>query len=106
MTPTGAEPSTSITDTAAAESALDQAYVLARDIRHSRNQQPPYPDEELEWLAMMAFNQAVDFYLASADEDCRRWGRKAIELADLMQGDRGAVGRLLRGKFERLWRDG
>ncbi|KAL2219458.1 meiosis protein SPO22/ZIP4 like-domain-containing protein [Thermoascus aurantiacus ATCC 26904] len=106
LTPTGAEPSTSITDTAVAESVLDQAYVLARDIRHSRNQQPPYPDEELEWLAMMAFNQAVDFYLASADEDCRRWGRKAIELADLMQGDRGAVGRLLRGKFERLWRDG
>ncbi|KAL2001085.1 hypothetical protein VTN02DRAFT_2252 [Thermoascus thermophilus] len=103
---TGAEPSTSTTGTAVAESVLDQAYVLARDLRHSRIQQPPYPDEELEWLAMVAFNQALDFYLASADEDCRRWGRKAIELADLMQGDRGAVGRLLRGKFESLWREG
>lgn len=88
-----------------AESVLDQAYVLARDIQHSHSRQHPYPDEELEWLAMMAFNQAVNFYLASADEDCRRWGRKAIELADLMQGDRGAVGRLLREKFERLWRE-
>lgn len=50
----------------------------------------------------MTFNRAVDFYLASADEDSRRWGRKAIELAELMR-DGGMLARLLKDRFGRLW---
>lgn len=53
----------------------------------------------------MAFNRAVDFYLASADEDCRRWGRKAIEMADLAHRD-GVLGQLLRGNMGRLGLNG
>lgn len=61
-----------------------------------------YPDEELEWLATMTFNRAVDFYLASMDEECRRWAGKAIELADLMQKDEGRLVGLLRNNFAKL----
>lgn len=69
-----------------------------------------YPNEELEWLATVAFNRAMDFYLVSADEECRRWARKAIEVADLVDGcsiaGNGAgasvLGRLLRGNLAKL----
>ncbi|KAJ9210312.1 hypothetical protein DTO166G4_8087 [Paecilomyces variotii] len=86
-----------------AESVLDRAYIMARDIRHSHRQDMSYPDDELEWLATMAFNRAVDLYLASADEDSRRWGRKAIELAQLVQYDGGCLSRLLKDRFDKLW---
>ncbi|TQB74559.1 hypothetical protein MPDQ_004665 [Monascus purpureus] len=61
----------------------------------------PYPDEELEWLATVTFNRAVDFYLTFAEEDCKRWAGRAIELADLLDDD-GALGRLLRVNLARL----
>ena len=47
----------------------------------------------------MTFNRAVDFYLSSADEECKRWAGKAIEMADL---EGGALGRLLRAKLAKL----
>lgn len=56
----------------------------------------------------MAFNRAVEFYRASRDEDCQRWGGKAIALADLMQMPiqgvwrAGELGDLLRRKFAKL----
>lgn len=73
-----------------------------------------YSNEELEWLATVAFNRAMDFYLVSADEECRRWAGKAIEVADLVGGCRiagngggngagtSALGRLLRGNLAKL----
>lgn len=43
----------------------------------------------------------MDFYLTFAEEDCKRWAGRAIELADLV-GDYGALGRLLRVNLARL----
>ena len=70
----------------------------------AKNSQPPlaYPDDELEWLAAVAFNRAVDFFVESAESVCRRWAAKAILLADLIHVDGGALGRLLRGNLAKL----
>ena len=92
-----------------AEAILDKSLSLARE---EDNAPPPsspngkkthcYPNEELEWLATTAFNRAMDFYLASADEDCRRWAGKAIEIADEVKYNQGALGRLLRENLNKL----
>lgn len=82
-----------------AESVLDQALVLARD-SHTESNRPLYPSDEIQWLSTVAFNRAVDYYLASADADCQRWAEKAITLADL--DDCAALGRLLRRNLETL----
>ena len=60
-----------------------------------------YPEEELEWLSTTTFNRAVDFYLASDDAKSKKWGQKALELAELMQ-DNGILYRVLRQKFSCL----
>ncbi|GLA91221.1 hypothetical protein AtubIFM61612_005553 [Aspergillus tubingensis] len=89
-----------------AESILDQSLILAQE-RHaeagnnSNPSLPSYPEDEIRWLSTVAFNRAVDYYLAAADADCRRWAGKAISLADMAQDD-GALGRLLREKLEML----
>ena len=80
-----------------AEDVLDQAYSLARDGQHSS---ASYPEEELEWLATTAFNQAVDFYLASADAESRHWVQKALDLAGVMHD--GRLQQVLRSKAEEL----
>ncbi|BCS26477.1 uncharacterized protein APUU_51188S [Aspergillus puulaauensis] len=87
-----------------AESVLDQALILARDSPNStRSTSTPYPKDELQWLATTAFNRAVEFFLVSADEECRRWAGKAIALADSISGDDGGeLGRLLRRNLARL----
>ncbi|KAI9373880.1 hypothetical protein BJX61DRAFT_501118 [Aspergillus egyptiacus] len=82
-----------------AESVLDQALMLARDNSGIRAQ---YPKDEIQWLATMAFNRAVEFFLVSADEECRRWAGKAIALADLIEVDREELGRVLRENFKKL----
>ncbi|OJJ32366.1 hypothetical protein ASPWEDRAFT_175647 [Aspergillus wentii DTO 134E9] len=93
----------SATDTALAESVVHQVLALAHQARTKSG--TPYPNEELEWLATMAFNRAVDFYLGSADGDFRRWAGKAIEMADLVR-DQGILGRLLRQNFVKLSGEG
>ncbi|OJJ01545.1 hypothetical protein ASPVEDRAFT_150369 [Aspergillus versicolor CBS 583.65] len=87
-----------------AESVLDQALILARDGPNSiRNTRAPYPKDELQWLATTAFNRAVEFFLVSADGECRRWAGKAIALADSISGDDGSeLGRLLRRNLAKL----
>ncbi|XRM39167.1 hypothetical protein ABZX51_002535 [Aspergillus tubingensis] len=89
-----------------AESILDQSLILVQE-RHAEAENnaslslPGYPEDEIRWLSTVAFNRAVDYYLAAADADCRRWAGKAINLADMAKDD-GALGRLLRGKLEML----
>ena len=119
-----------------AESILNQALILARKMdsnvnknqiknihdHYSSSSSYPYvyPTDELEWLAIVAFNQAVDFFLQSAELDCKRWARKAIALADFAanhqespaatdDGDSQTqtqtphlLGQLLRANLERL----
>ncbi|GLA60559.1 hypothetical protein AtubIFM55763_001592 [Aspergillus tubingensis] len=89
-----------------AESILDQSLILVQE-RHAKTGNndnlslPGYPEDEIRWLSTVAFNRAVDYYLAAADADCRRWAGKAINLANMAKDD-GALGRLLRGKLEML----
>ncbi|PWY71895.1 hypothetical protein BO83DRAFT_361942 [Aspergillus eucalypticola CBS 122712] len=89
-----------------AESILDQSLISVQE-RHDKAGNnaslslPGYPEDEIRWLSTVAFNRAVDYYLAAADADCRRWAGKAINLADMARDD-GALGRLLRGKLEML----
>jgi hypothetical protein len=85
-----------------AESVLQQAIVLARDSSADTDLPFVYPSDELKWLATMAFNRAVDLYLASADEDCRKWGEIAFTLADLIKDDGGALLRMLRQNYAKL----
>jgi hypothetical protein len=91
-------------NTAMAEMVLDRVYMFARNTHLSTNNPPAYPADELEWLATTVFNHALDFYVASNDEDSQRWGRRAIELAGLMHGDKGnKLVSVLREKFQSLW---
>lgn len=63
----------------------------------------PYPSEELEWLSTVSFNQAVEFYRAARDEECRRWAEKAIRLAELTVSFSGnALVELLQRKLQVL----
>ncbi|KAH1466955.1 hypothetical protein KXX13_000526 [Aspergillus fumigatus] len=89
-------------DYSLAESVLHQAIVLARDGSADADLPFLYPSDELKWLASMAFNRAVDLYVASVDEDCRKWGDIAITLADLIRDDGGALLRLLRQNYAKL----
>ncbi|KAF7117796.1 hypothetical protein CNMCM5793_006998 [Aspergillus hiratsukae] len=93
-------------DYSLAESVLHQAIVLARDGSADTDTGTDlpfvYPSDELKWLATMAFNGAVDLYLASADEDCRTWGEIAFTLAGLVKDDGGALLRMLRQNYAKL----
>ncbi|PYH44221.1 uncharacterized protein BP01DRAFT_85144 [Aspergillus saccharolyticus JOP 1030-1] len=82
-----------------AESVLDQVLVLVRDCKTEG-----FPPTEMQWMAAVAFNRAVDFYLAAKDVECRRWAEKAIALAEVggVDGDGGALARLLRGRYGKL----
>ncbi|KKK14227.1 hypothetical protein AOCH_000338 [Aspergillus ochraceoroseus] len=82
-----------------AESVLDQALIFARDPSSKKSH---YPKEEIQWLAVVSFNTAVDFFLSSADGDCRRWAEKAITLADLIGVDHGELGQLLRRNLSNI----
>ncbi|KAE8352675.1 meiosis protein SPO22/ZIP4 like-domain-containing protein [Aspergillus coremiiformis] len=82
-----------------AESALDQALSVARD---NCNPALRYPGEEIQWMATVAFNRAVDLYLMSDNEGCRRWAEKAIQLADFGGLECEALGKLLREKLGKL----
>ncbi|KAE8161235.1 meiosis protein SPO22/ZIP4 like-domain-containing protein [Aspergillus tamarii] len=82
-----------------AESALDQALASACDLYGTTMH---YPSDEIEWMATMSFNRAVDLYLLSESDDCRRWAEKAIKLADLGEKDCAILGKLLREKLHKL----
>ncbi|KAB8074482.1 meiosis protein SPO22/ZIP4 like-domain-containing protein [Aspergillus leporis] len=82
-----------------AESGLDQALALALDNYKTVSR---YPSDEIQWMATVAFNRAVDFYIASEEGDCRRWAEKAIELADLGEHECVTLKKLLRENYGKL----
>ncbi|GFF91006.1 hypothetical protein IFM47457_08688 [Aspergillus lentulus] len=89
-------------DYSLAESVLHQAIALAQDGSADTDLPFVYPSDELKWLSTMAFNRAVDLYIASADEECREWGEVAFTLADLIKDDGGALLRMLRQNYAKL----
>ncbi|KAF2233241.1 SPO22-domain-containing protein [Viridothelium virens] len=60
---------------------LDEAKQLVRQGVDGVGGDEPYPAEEIEWLASMAFNRSVDCFCASDDDGCRLWAEKALGLA-------------------------
>ncbi|KAF7620565.1 hypothetical protein AFLA_005870 [Aspergillus flavus NRRL3357] len=82
-----------------AESAIDQALDLACDLCGTVLR---YPSDEIQWMATVAFNRAVDLYILSESDDCRRWAEKAIKLADLGEKDCAMLGDLLRERLQKL----
>ncbi|KAI5289634.1 hypothetical protein KEM54_003528 [Ascosphaera aggregata] len=88
-----------------AETVLEQAYAVARDAHHQHLEGKMvdicYPSEEVEWLATMGFNKAIDLYLSGDDEACRRWASRALDMAGLLH-DKGTLFQLLKGKMSSL----
>ncbi|KAE8404582.1 meiosis protein SPO22/ZIP4 like-domain-containing protein [Aspergillus pseudonomiae] len=82
-----------------AESALDLALASACDLCGTTLR---YPSDEIQWMATVAFNRAVDLYLLSESGECQRWAEKAIKLADLGEEDCAMLGKLLREKLQKL----
>ena len=92
-----------------AESIVSSALSLARKWKSKscERQTYYYPNDEIEWLATVAFNRAVDFFVEPAESVCRRWAAKAILLADTTHVEgpgHGAtqLGRILRDSLAKL----
>ncbi|KAE8452848.1 hypothetical protein EG329_013120 [Mollisiaceae sp. DMI_Dod_QoI] len=78
-----------------AEQLLDQIHNHAEEAAESEQ---PYPSEELEWIATKAFNHAIDLYCAGADEGCRDWAGRALNIAHYCT-DGGSLEKLLQSKL-------
>jgi hypothetical protein len=62
-----------------------------------------YPPDELEYLARSSFNQAAELYAHARDEDFRRWAKKSIQLAELMDSEEGKMlGKMLWKRMDGL----
>ncbi|KAK5116066.1 hypothetical protein LTR85_009348 [Meristemomyces frigidus] len=58
---------------------VEQAAAIAR--KGDEGQADPYPSDELQWLATMAFNKAVDALSSGDTEGSGTWTNAALELA-------------------------
>ncbi|KAK4242198.1 meiosis protein SPO22/ZIP4 like-domain-containing protein [Achaetomium macrosporum] len=80
---------------------LDEACSKARELRES---EANWPEEELEWMAITAFNHAIDCYSAHEAERAKEWATKAINLAHYCND--GRLEEILQSKYLRLSFDG
>lgn len=75
---------------------------------HHDHESNLYPPDELEYLATILFNMAVDFYVAGNEDQAKWYAGKAIEIADVLalpqakDGDRGMLAKVLRQKTRSL----
>ena len=60
-----------------------------------------WPSAEVQWLATVTFNQAVDLYVQGFEEPCRRWAVTAMSVAKEVD-DGGAMLRSLHDRFLKL----
>ncbi|KAM7220206.1 Meiosis protein SPO22/ZIP4 like domain containing protein [Rhypophila decipiens] len=74
-------------DDTLAMNLLDEACKKARELGASPTNN--WPDEELEWMATVSFNHAIDCYGAREMERSRLWATKAIELAHYCHDEEG-----------------
>ncbi|KAM7204837.1 Meiosis protein SPO22/ZIP4 like domain containing protein [Rhypophila sp. PSN 637] len=74
-------------DDTLAMNLLDEACKKARELGASNTNN--WPDEELEWMATVSFNHAIDCYGAREMERSRLWATKAIELAHYCRDEEG-----------------
>ncbi|KAJ5974525.1 hypothetical protein N7481_011735 [Penicillium waksmanii] len=64
--------------------------LLEVDVKSIPCEQCKYPDDELEYLAVRAFNQALNYFAEGKDKDCKRWASKSTRLAEGMGDQKGA----------------
>lgn len=74
---------------------LGQAASLARRGADGKNER--YPDDELQFLASVAFNRGVDFSVAGTADMAGHWFESALEIARYA-GDNGSLHACLMGK--------
>lgn len=61
------------------------------DLGTNPYKQHEYPSDELESLAVRAFNQALDYFSEGKDDDCIRWASKSIRLAEGIGDQEGVI---------------
>jgi len=74
---------------------LDEACNKARELQESDVR---WPEEELEWMASMAFNHAIDLYGVQEMDRAKEWATKAINLAHYCS-DEGGLEKTLQTNF-------
>ncbi|KAK0652121.1 meiosis protein SPO22/ZIP4 like-domain-containing protein [Cercophora newfieldiana] len=77
---------------------LDEACSKARELREG---DASWPEEELEWMASMAFNHGVDCFSSQETERAKEWVTKAINLSHYCN-DEGGLERALQERYLRL----
>jgi len=60
-----------------------------------------YPETELQWLATMSFNRAVDYYVQGDEGKAKRWADKAFVVAQWIE-DEGRTRDFLMDRFSSL----
>lgn len=71
---------------------------------HHEHETSLHPPDELEYLATILFNMAVDFYVAGNEDQAKWYAGKAVEMADVLalpqaEGeDKGMLAKVLRQK--------
>lgn len=64
-----------------------------------------YPTDEVEFLASILFNLAIDLYLSGMDHAAKEWAKVAMEIAEILEMKtigRGSLARKLRTKIDTL----
>lgn len=96
-------PSTT-SDTSAAtktNTLLEQILALLRSAPPAAGRDDTYPCEEIEYLATVTYNRAIDAYCAGHEQEFRKLGGFAEEFAGFMS-DGGALRGIIKGKIEEL----
>ncbi|RKF63583.1 Sporulation-specific protein 22 [Erysiphe neolycopersici] len=85
-------------NTELAEQLLDQVQSHAEEALETDQK---YPTEELEWIAIRAFNHAVDLYCCHDDDRFIDWSSKSLNIAQYCI-DNGALKRSLQNKLMKM----
>ncbi|POS85724.1 hypothetical protein EPUL_000909 [Erysiphe pulchra] len=85
-------------NTELAEQLLDQVQSHAEEALETDQK---YPTEELEWIAIRAFNHAVDLYCCHDDDRFINWSSKSLNIAQYCV-DNGALKRSLQNKLMKM----
>ena len=64
---------------------VDQAVTTARTHGFSDTGESGYPPQEMEYLATMTFNRAIDAYCDSNEALFDKLARQALQMADVLQ---------------------
>ncbi|KAG8414087.1 sporulation-specific protein 22 [Metarhizium acridum] len=87
----------SVNDTTALQ-IISQIIKVAHE---SREASTLLPRTDVEWIAAITFNHAIDYYARSEETPCRVWAAKSMELAEYLD-DNGRLAKTMRDRFGQL----